>query len=164
MTSLYNPILFVVWFTIVVLMFLFLCFANELQKKNHFQKWLFHNSQMAVSQGISGSNSIGSAGFVSNVLYPRGCPGSQTISGPDSLGNGTWETDHAILWDSDHLSPGKRPLGKWHLWNGLKPQIYLRLEEVEKGGGLSLGFRSTSEPLHKYYIYWFSSLGVLRFI
>ena len=27
------------------------------------------------------------------------------------LENGTWETGHAILWESDHLSSGNHPLG-----------------------------------------------------
>ena len=66
---------------------------------------------------------------VSRVPFPRGCPESKRISGPIPRGkvlrfpvdnwfdsrfpirNILWETGHAILWDSDHLSYGKHPLG-----------------------------------------------------
>ena len=37
------------------------------------------------------------------------------------LGNGTWETGHAIFLDSDHLSSGKYPLGIGNLGDEVQP-------------------------------------------
>ena len=41
------------------------------------------------------------------------------------LGNGTWEMGHAILWDSDHLSSGKYPLGMGNLEDEVQPSYIL---------------------------------------
>ena len=57
---------------------------------------------------FSGNRTTRPQGIGPRILWDSGHP----------LGSGTWERDHAILWDSDHLLSGKYPLGKHYLGNG----------------------------------------------
>ena len=77
---------------------------------------------------LSGNRDISLSG--NRTTYPLGI-GPLIIWDPlvlwnsgHPLGNGTWETGNAILWDSDHFSCGKHPLGIGNLWDEVEGFFY----------------------------------------
>ena len=69
---------------------------------------LFHDTLFTESSGNRTTHPLGIGPL---ILWESG----------HHLGNGTWETGHAILWESDHLSSGKHPLGIGYLGDRFQP-------------------------------------------
>ena len=67
------------------------------------------NGKRDISKCFRGEGTLYSLG--NGTFYPLGTILSSGNRTTNPLGNGTWETGHSILWDSDHLSSGNREFG-----------------------------------------------------
>ena len=72
-----------------------------------------------------------------------------------------WETGHTILWDSDHLSSGKFPLGIGNLGDEVEPfRSFVRYRHIRVGNGLN---KKTNEKhfFSNDIVFLFFILGML---